>query len=343
MKKPASYEIIILIALLFPLIFFFLFRIILPFFLGLFLALLLEPLVVWFERKGAPRTAAVLTIFVLLGIFLTALVVWFLPGLITDLDNALAKLPDYARGVQHWFARLNQAYKRFRLPQNIRQVIDETLLWGEEFLRGFLLRLGTLLISFFPQSILLLLTPVLAFYFSRDLPELRRVIQYWAKQLFQEDQDVVADMVEVVIMYLRAQAVAGLVVGLLLTTGLLILRVDLAILIGVLAGVFNIIPYFGPLVGATPAVLLAVQDSPWKALYVVLLFFLVNQLETAVIIPRIIGDKVGLHPLLVIFFLLVGGELFGFAGVIFAVPVGAVFQVMLRYYWRKFTTEHFGG
>lgn len=339
MKKPASHGTMILVLLLFLLVFFFLFRILLPFLLGLFLALLLDPLVVWFEKKGAPRSAAVLTVFILLGIFLTVLVVWFLPGLIEDLDNALAKLPDYVRGIQQWLARLNQAYKRFRLPQNIRQVIDETLLWGEEFLRQFLLRLGTLLISFFPQSLLLLLVPVLAFYFSRDLMRIRNGILYWSKQIFREDQGVAVDVAKVVITYLRAQALAGVVVGLFLTIGLLILRVDLAILIGVLAGIFNIIPYFGPVIGAAPAVLLAAQDSPWKGLYVILLFFLVNQLETVVIIPRIIGEKVGLHPLLVIFLLLVGGDLFGFAGVIFAVPIGAVLQVMFWYYWRKFTNE----
>jgi|SRR5690554_47952 len=336
MNKSARQGVMIFTSILLMVAFFFLLRIILPFFFGLFLAFLIEPLVEWFEKKGAGRTDAVLTVFTLLGIFLTVLVVWFLPGLVEDLNNALAKLPDYVRNIQDWFIRLNQEYKRFRLPQNIRQVIDETLIRGEEFMREFLLRLGTLLITIFPQSLLLLLVPVLAFYFSRDLKKIRSGGKYWTRQFLKEDQDMVLEVARVIIAYLRAQALAGLVVGLLLTVGLIFLRVDLAILIGVLAGIFNIIPYFGPVIGAAPAVFLAAQDSLWKVLYVVILFILVNQLETIVIIPRIIGEKVGLPPLLVIFLLLVGGELFGFLGVIFAVPVGAVLQVMFWYYWRKF-------
>ena len=135
--------------------------------------------------------------------------------------------------------------------------------------------------------------------------------------------------------YLRAQALSSLLVGIMLTVGLLFLKVDLAILIGVLGGIFNIIPYFGPVLGAFPAVLLAAQVSLWKALYVVLLFFVVNQLESMVILPRIIGGKVGLHPLGVVFLVLIGGELFGFSGIVFAVPIGAILQVILRYYWKK--------
>ncbi|HBG17181.1 MAG TPA: AI-2E family transporter, partial [Firmicutes bacterium] len=83
------------------------------------------------------------------------------------------------------------------------------------------------------------------------------------------------------------------------------------------------------------AVLLAAQIRLWKALYVILLFFIVNQLETVVIFPRIIGGKLGLHPLGVIFLLLIGGELFGFGGIVFAVPIGAVLQVIFKYYWKK--------
>jgi len=143
------------------------------------------------------------------------------------------------------------------------------------------------------------------------------------------------EIISVVTGYLRAQALSSLLVGLILTAGLLFLKVDLAILIGVLSGIFNIIPYFGPVLGAFPAVLLAAQVSLWKALYVVLLFLVVNQLESIVIFPRIIGGKVGLHPLGVIFLVLIGGELFGFGGIVFAVPIGAILQVILKYYWKK--------
>ena len=310
-------------------------RVILPFFFAFFLAFLLEPVVKWFERKGASRTAAVITVFLLLFVFCSVLVVIFLPGLLQDLNKALTKLPVYVRDIQKWYLKLNLEYKRFSLPQNIRNILNEALFRGEEFLRLFLLRLASLLLSFFSQILFLLLVPILAFYFSRDLESFRRAAIIWSKKLFQEDQDMALEVLRVITGYLRAQALSSLVVGIILTLGLLFLQVDLAVLIGALAGAFNLIPYFGPVIGAAPAIFLAAQTSLWKAIYVVVLFFIVNQLESIVIYPKIIGGKVGLHPLSVIFLLLIGGELFGFIGIVFAVPIGAVLQVIIKHYWKK--------
>lgn len=310
-------------------------RVILPFFLAFFLAFLLEPVVKWFERKGASRTAAVITVFFLLFVFCSVLVVVFLPGLLQDLNKAITKLPVYVKDIQKWYLKLNIEYKRFSLPQNIRNILNEALFRGEEFLRLFLLRLASLVLSFFSQILFLLLVPILAFYFSRDLESFRQTAIIWSKKLFQEDQDMALEVLRVITGYLRAQALSSLVVGIILTLGLLFLQVDLAVLIGALAGVFNLIPYFGPVIGAAPAIFLAAQTSLWKAIYIVVLFFIVNQLESIIIYPKIIGGKVGLHPLCVIFLLLIGGELFGFIGIVFAVPIGAVLQVVLKHYWKK--------
>lgn len=315
-------------------------RIVLTFFFGFFLAFLLEPLVKWFEKKGATRLAAVITVFFLMLIFGAVLATTFFPGLVEDLNQALTRLPIYVKDLQNWFARLNKEYKRFALPQNVREVVDEALYRGEEILRQFLLRLATLLFSFFSQILFFFLVPVLAFYFSKDMDNLKAVVGTWSQRLFGEEREVIGEVIAVVTGYLRAQALSSLLVGLLLTVGLLLLRVDLAILIGVLAGLLNIIPYFGPVLGAVPAVLLAAQTGLWRAAYIIGLFFLVNQLESVVIIPRLIGKRVGLHPLLVIFLILVGGQLFGFSGIVFAVPVGAVFQVLLKYYWKKVLINH---
>ncbi|HHT05380.1 MAG TPA: AI-2E family transporter [Hydrogenispora sp.] len=310
-------------------------RVLITFFLAFFLAFVIEPLVKWFERKGARRLTAVITVFFLMSVFGLVLAVNFLPGLLDDLNQALTKLPTYVKDLQSWFTRLNKEYKRFALPQNVREVVDEALYRGEAALRQFLLRLASLLLSFFSQVLFLLLVPVLAFYFSKDMENLKAMVYTWSKRLFGEEREVVFEVIAVVSGYLRAQALSSLVVGLLLTIGLLFLQVDLAILIGALAGVFNLIPYFGPVVGAFPAVLLATQASLWRAAYVIILFFIVNQIESIVIVPRLIGGRVGLNPLVIIFLLLIGGELFGFSGIVFAVPVGAVLQVLLKYYCKK--------
>ncbi len=331
--QPLVVVVAVLVLFIVALIFFP--RVLTTFFLAFFLAFLIEPMVKWFERKGARRLTAVITVFFLLFIFGAVLTVNFFPGLVADLNQALTKLPTYVQDLQNWFARLNREYKRFALPQNVREVVDEALYRGEEALRNFLIKIASLLLSFFSQVLFLFLVPVLAFYFSKDMPNLKAVVYTWSKRLFGEERVVIFEVIAVVTGYLRAQALSSLVVGLLLTIGLLLLQIDLAILIGALAGVFNLIPYFGPVIGAIPAVLLAVQTSLWRAFYVIGLFFIVNQIESIVLIPRLIGGRLGLNPLVVVFLILIGGELFGFSGIIFAVPVGAVLQVLLKYYCKK--------
>jgi predicted PurR-regulated permease PerM len=96
----------------------------------------------------------------------------------------------------------------------------------------------------------------------------------------------------------------------------------------------DIIPYFGAFIGATPAVTLALLSSPWLALKVVLLFFAIHQLEGSIIGPQIMGDNVGLHPLSVIFFLFIGGELGGIPGMLLGVPIAAVGKVFIRHIIR---------
>src|SRR5690606_17825438 len=163
-------------------------RVLITFFLAFFLAFVIEPLVKWFERKGARRLTAVITVYFLMTVFGLVLAVNFLPGLLDDLNQALTKLPTYVKDLQNWFARLNKEYKRFALPQNVREVVDETLYRGEEALRQFLLRLASLLLSFFSQVLFLLLVPILAFYFSKDMENLKAMVYTWSKRLFGEER-----------------------------------------------------------------------------------------------------------------------------------------------------------
>jgi predicted PurR-regulated permease PerM len=119
-------------------------------------------------------------------------------------------------------------------------------------------------------------------------------------------------------------------VGFFIGIGLKILGMEGAFLLGVLAGIFNIIPYFGPIIGLAPAFIFALLHSPWTALYVVVLFTVVNQLEAIWLAPRIFSTELGLHPITVIYLILFGGQIFGLLGMIFAIPIGATCIALLR-------------
>jgi predicted PurR-regulated permease PerM len=135
--------------------------------------------------------------------------------------------------------------------------------------------------------------------------------------------------------FIRGQLLISAIVRILIAVGLSIMGVDFALIIGLIAGIFNIVPYFGPIIGAVPAVVFALLKSPLTAVYVVLLFAVVNQVESSIISPNILGEHVGLHPVTVIFSIISGGYLFGILGVILAVPVTSIVKVTLRYVHNK--------
>ena len=132
--------------------------------------------------------------------------------------------------------------------------------------------------------------------------------------------------------FFRGQLWICLFVGLFIYGGLALLKIPYALFIGLLAGLFDIIPYFGPVLGFLPAAALALSQSPLTVLWVLLLFIAANQIENSLISPWLIGDRVGLHPLVVIFAVLVGGYLMGILGLLIAVPVAAIGRVLLDFF-----------
>ena len=169
-----------------------------------------------------------------------------------------------------------------------------------------------------------------------DFPELKMWLLSWIPDRWRSD--IVGLMIEMdnsLGSFIRGQLLISAIVGILIAVGLSIMGVDFALIIGLIAGIFNIVPYFGPIIGAVPAVVFALLKSPLTAVYVVLLFAVVNQVESSIISPNILGEHVGLHPVTVIFSIISGGYLFGILGVILAVPVTSIVKVTLRYVHNK--------
>ena len=135
--------------------------------------------------------------------------------------------------------------------------------------------------------------------------------------------------------FIRGQLVNAGLVGLLISGGLALLGIKYSLFIGLLAGLFDIIPYFGPIIGFIPASVLALAKSPISVVWVLVIFVLVNQIEANIISPKIIGERVGLHPLAVIFAIFAGGELMGIIGMLIAVPAAAVVRVLLTHTLKR--------
>lgn len=312
-----------------------------PFFLAFVLAYLLNPLVVLLERYKLSRNKAIAIVFSLIIIFFSATVFLIIPIIYNELSKLVAILPQTIQSITDMIDGYRNEFKATGLPSRVALVLDEHLAEGETMLAERL----NLFLDNLPRALstvtLYMLSPVIAIYFLADWKGLgegfyRIVPQRWRMEWRRLWQDIN----HVIRQYVRGDLVVAMIVGILIGIGVKLIGMDYALLIGLICGTFDLIPYFGPAIGAVPAVLLALTHSPVMALKVVLIIFVVQQLEGNVISPKLMGESVGLHPLWVVFALLACGEIAGFWGLFLAVPLAAVIRVILKHvYFRLVSTK----
>ncbi|MCP5189548.1 MAG: AI-2E family transporter [Pseudomonadales bacterium] len=312
--------------------------ILLPFVLGALLAYLGDPLVDRLERRHVNRTLGVVIVFLGFALLLAAALGLLLPLLLHQLDLLVSKIPlayDWATQVALPWVQGRLELPLERLPrldwtgqladhwQSVGRVTAQTLKKLSGSSASLLLWLANLA-----------LVPVVAFYLMRDWDHLvARALDMLPLVWQDQAAYMVAEADEVVGAFLRGQFLVMCALGAVYGIGLWLVGVQLALLLGLLAGLASIVPYLGFTVGVLASCLAAyIQFGEWSALLWVLLVFGVGQaLESMVLTPVLVGDRIGLHPVAVIFALMAGAQLAGFVGVVLALPVGAVVMVFARH------------
>lgn len=312
--------------------------ILLPFVVGALIGYLGDPIVDRIEERGGSRTLGVVLVFLFFtGVSLLSLF-FAIPMLLQQLDGLIGRIPDlyaWLRDVAIPWIQTRTRVTGSALPQ-----ID----WSAELL-GNWQSVGKVTAQTVKQitgsglGVLLWLTnlalvPVVAFYLMRDWDDIAaRVLQLLPRDWQAGTGQMVREGDEVVGAFLRGQFVVMCALGLLYAVGLWIVGVELALLLGVIAGLASIVPYLGFIVGITASFLAAwVQFQELLPLvYVALVFGIGQMVESMVLTPILVGDRIGLHPVAVIFALMAGGQLAGFVGVVVALPVAAVVMVFARH------------
>ncbi|MEW6082788.1 MAG: AI-2E family transporter [Bacillota bacterium] len=315
-----------------------------PFILAIAMVYILSPAVDLLERKGFRRTGAILGIYAVIAVILALVFARLLPALLGELTGLGEAVPGLARDLTGFLERVERGYARTELPEALRQAVDDTVSALEAQVQRLTRSAVDSLLGLFSGLLLAVIAPVVAFYLLRDLEHIKSAVnralpreskgQWWA---FLDELDAVLGG------FIRGQVTIAVIVGALSTLALVLLGVRFAVILGLTAGVFELVPYFGPVLGAMPAVALALLESPVLALKVILAFVLIQQVESVVLAPKIMGDRVGLHPLAVIVAVLAGGQLFGFLGIILAVPGAATVKVVARSLWRLAARAKQGG
>ncbi|ASS74737.1 AI-2E family transporter [Tumebacillus algifaecis] len=301
-----------------------------PFLISVIIAYLLNPLVARLHARGVPRGASILIIYIVFFVVITVLLVNAIPMFIDQLRELSERLPQLIQGVDWWMDMFNEDKKR--LPDAVRKAVDSNLSTLEAKVTALITKTLESAGNTIESAVGWFVVPFLVFYMLKDLKVMEKtVITFFPRQKRQEIIRLLRSIDEALGNYIRGQLLVAVAVGSLAYIGYLIIGMPYGIILALIVAVTNIIPYVGPFFGAAPALLLAFTVSPLMALKVLIVNLVIQQLEGNLIGPYLIGRTLKLHPMLIIFALLLGGEMFGIIGLIMAIPVVAVGKVILQH------------
>jgi predicted PurR-regulated permease PerM len=323
-----------------------------PFVVGLLLVWLLSPLVDRLARVGLPRWSAILAVYAIVVVLLALGVNLIVVAVVDEIRTLIENLPSLADRLGEQVRRLNELYETLDIPREMRDLINAELarLAAEgvaidigAVVRPVFTSVGSLVGAIFGYLVI----PVWAFYLLKDRPKLQATFERTLPPTWREDTlACIAIASHVFGRWVRGQLILGLVVGVATFIGLTALSVLVdpifgryAVLLSVIAGVLELLPILGPILAAIPAVLIAATAGVGPALAALGLYFVIQQVENTILVPRVQGEATDLHPAAVIFVIILGASIAGFLGAILALPLTAAGRDIYRYLFRRLSPE----
>lgn len=300
--------------------------------IGFIIAYVLKPLHLYLINRGVNRKISAIMLVVIFVFIILTFVFFLIPSILRETlktSTTRIEIKDFIEKIQKMLKPISNnsagenliitVYDKFNMQLHIiiNKVIDMTLKTGENLLN-------------------IAIIPIMAYYFLADWHEIGgRIIGIFPIKYRNMVKRIIKHVDIVLSKYTISQFVLCILIGGLTFFILAVLKVDYPILLSILNGIFNIIPYFGPIFGAVPAVIVALLESPQKAIYTAACLYLVQLIEGNIISPKITGDSVDMHPLVVIILLIVGEKLGGFVGMVLVIPIAVIIKVVwedLNYY-----------
>ncbi len=298
---------------------------------------LLNPIINYMEKHNISRSLGIIILYIaILGIFI-AISISFVPRLTRELKEVLIVLPNYFDIMSGFFKNLYNKYyynidSVLPLFESIKGVVFDNINRLQELLVHNISKLFTSVGNLFNKIVSLILIPILTFYFLRDKDKLRNKLYLTIpKNNRQEIKELLVQMDKSLSQFVRGRLILAIYVGIVTTVVLLILDVNFAIVIGLVTGIADIIPYFGPFLGFMPAVIFALLDSTTKGIWVAVIFVIIQWVENNVLAPKIIGDSTGLHPITVLVSLIIAGNIYGVLGMIFVIPIVSISKILFGF------------
>ncbi len=312
--------------------------ILLPFVAGMVLAYFLDPVADWLQRRGVSRFMATILILVAFVVIFALSLIILIPVLVTQLADFIGRLPAYLGQLQALITQIDPHWleQRFGIdPNNLRNALSSLLSSSAGFVTTVMQSIWDSGVALFNIAGLFVVTPVVAFYMLLDWDRMVAKVDGWVPRDHVETvRDIAADINMATAGFVRGQGTLCLVLGIMYAVGLTAVGLNFGILIGLFAGLISFIPYVGSLVGLVLAVGVAIvqfwPEYTWIAA-VAVVFFVGQFIEGNILQPRLVGKSVGLHPVWLMFALFAFGALFGFVGLLIAVPAAAAVGVLVRF------------
>lgn len=305
---------------------------ILPFIISILFVYLLSPLIDRMEKRGIGRTSAVVILYLSILLLFTIMAIYFFPILSDQIRETKENLPKYISQLKE-VAVCSQKYFESHL----------SIFKGEEFasklsskaevvLSNLLDSILSFILNFFSLFSLLILVPLITFFLLKDGRRIKKAfIALVPNRYFETSLNLIYKIDIQITNFIRGQLLDVLIVSILYIIGLYLIGLDYYIILGIIMGISILIPYFGPAMGTIPAITVALLSSqPILIIWIIVVFILVQIIDNALIGPTVVAQSVKLHPLLIVFGVLVGGQLLGIWGMLLTIPIISILKVIIE-------------
>lgn len=317
-----------------------------PFIWAFVISFFLNSLLVYLERKYTfKRWINILIVYIIFFGIIALFFVFITPTVIESIKTLIKELPNYVRSTEQWFESMPSKLAiidKYGVIDEVKKALDEAMIKTTRSITPLLNKTVTQVINFTSGFLNFILGSIISIYILKDKEEFAEGFKRLAYAVFPKHRaesiiNVQREIKEAFSKFFVGKIIDSFIIGLLCFVGCLILRVPYSLLISLIVGVTNMIPYFGPLIGMIPAGIITLFDRPLKALWVVIFIFALQQFDGLYLGPKILGVKVGMKPFWIITAIIIGGGFFGVWGMLFAVPIVAVIRTLLgRYIERQY-------
>jgi len=298
------------------------------------LAYFFDPIYEFLLKKKVPKILSILIIFSIIISLLIIIIFVVIPSLINQLTILYNEVPNLFGEYQALILSLKPQLSNFINPENVEILIKENFSELQRNILGFSQNI-IIYLSGTVSSITfgIVIIPLILFYLLRDIMIFKEnLYNFVSKKNKEEFKNIIEKIDSIISGFIRGRLVICTIVGVIIGVGLYFLNLKFAFIIGIISGVLNFIPYLGPIVGLFLALIFALGQPWWILLLIIILFVFANQVEAMYLNPTILGKELGLHPLTVIFSMLVCGQILGILGVLIAVPLVAILKVLFVKY-----------